>query len=248
MERLRNLRLLDERGHPLAPHVERVLVRLVPRLRKRFPTVRDDVDVVQLLEETGRRMLDRERRLGPIEKPYGYAWVTLRNLTTSWLRRHRVEQQTVTTDDAHALLASVPAAHGGADEIEREILLGEVMARLSRDERLVLGWKRAGFASEEIAHFRGTSANAVDIVFSRAKRKIQRSLRVQQNESDSNRTTGSQGEPAAPRPVRDEVTGERRDDTRASAAGSIRLQLRGRDRRGLRVRKSESGAGGLPSS
>src|SRR6266542_702349 len=87
MEHLRKLRLLDENGKPLGTRVEGVLERLLPRFQRQFPTFRDEVTLTEVFEEAGRRIVTREERSGPIEKLHGYAWVTLRSVATSWMRR-----------------------------------------------------------------------------------------------------------------------------------------------------------------
>jgi len=55
-------------------------------------------------------------------------------------------------------------------------LLREMLGRLSREERLVCLWKKAGFSSQEIAKYQGRSVAAVDTLFSRAKQKLRRAL------------------------------------------------------------------------
>lgn len=76
------------------------------------------------------------------------------------------------------VLASARAVNGSAEEIERDILLREVLGKLSREERLVCVWKRAGFSSQEIAKHQRRSVAAVDTLFSRAKQKLRRLLGV----------------------------------------------------------------------
>ena len=51
------------------------------------------------------------------------------------------------------------------------LLVDEIAASLSAQERHVYTWKEAGFSSQEIARYRGTSAAAVDTMFHRAKQK-----------------------------------------------------------------------------
>src|SRR6266542_2388528 len=75
MEHLQNLRLLDEHGKPLSARIEGVLTRLLPRFQRQFPALQDEVALTELLEEAGRRIANREERLGSIEKLHGYAWV-----------------------------------------------------------------------------------------------------------------------------------------------------------------------------
>ena len=76
MENVRNLRLVDGSGRPFDARVESALSRMLPRLRREFPSIQDEVVLWQILEEAGRRIVHRESNRGPIEKINGYAWVT----------------------------------------------------------------------------------------------------------------------------------------------------------------------------
>jgi hypothetical protein len=91
----------------------------------------------------------------------------------------RLTQRTLGADESQAALSTVATGSGTPEQIERDILLREVLAQMTADERLVCLWKTAGFSSEEIAHHRGSSAAAVDTLFSRTKQKIRRILGVQ---------------------------------------------------------------------
>jgi RNA polymerase sigma factor (sigma-70 family) len=177
----RKLRLLDKRGSPLDARIEAVLERLLPRFQRQFPAIRDEFALTEIFEEAGRRIANRERRQGAIEKLHGYAWVTLRSVAASWMRRSasRVTGRTLASDESEAVLSTVPSPSGTPEQIEQEILLREILAQLTPEERLVCVWKKAGFSSQEIAHHRGSSVAAVDTLFSRAKDKIRRLLGVQ---------------------------------------------------------------------
>ena len=76
MDHMRALGLLDSNGKPLGDRIERVLAGLLPKLRRRFPNLQDDVAITEVMEEAGRRIASREARGGPIERIHGYAWVT----------------------------------------------------------------------------------------------------------------------------------------------------------------------------
>lgn len=180
MEHL-HIGLLDSDGKPLSDHIQRALGRLLPRLRRQFPSLEDDVAVTEVMEEAGRRIALREERGGPIEKLHGYAWVTIRSVATSRMRRGsiRLIQRTLEPEASHARLAAVPAASGTPEEIERAILLREVLDLLSPEEKRVCIWKKAGFSSQEIAEHQGRSVAAVDTLFSRAKAKLRKALGVQ---------------------------------------------------------------------
>jgi RNA polymerase sigma factor (sigma-70 family) len=229
MEHLRDFRLLDEKGKPLDTRIEGVLHRLVRRFRKWFPTLRDDFVVNEVFEEAGRKIAKRERQLGPIDKLHEYAWVTLRNAGTSWLRRSssHLEQHSLNAEESDAILAAMPAADGSADAIEHGILMQEVLSHLSPEERLVFVLKIwGGFTSEQVAYFRGTSANAVNILFLRIKRKIAALLGVHQYGTSRGRALRRPGGKSNRRSPRDS-SAESRDDEATPSAGSIGLPARG---------------------
>ena len=179
MEHLQTIRLLDSDGQPFHPRIERVLIQLLPRLRREFRAMQDEVGVAEIMEEAGRRIRHRERR-GPIERLHGYAWVTVRSIAVSRMRlgAAQVLQRTLPPDAAEARLAATPSTAGTADDIERRLLLRELLATLSKEERLICLWKQAGFSSQEIATHRGRSVEAVNTIFSRAKQKLRTTLGI----------------------------------------------------------------------
>ena len=107
-----------------------------------------------------------------------YAWVTLRSVATSHIRKpsNRLIRDTVGSKAGEIHLAGVQASHGSPEQIERDILLREAMETLSEEERVVCMWKTAGFSAQEIAKFQRRSVVAVDTLFSRAKQKIRQAL------------------------------------------------------------------------
>src|SRR5437588_4873278 len=127
MEHLQTPRLLDERGNPLSTRVEGALRSLIPKFRRQFPAVQDELDITQLLEKAGHRIAERERRSGPIEKLHAYAWVTLRSVVMSWMRRgpNRLTQRALDSEASDAVLSIAPAQSGTAEQIEQDILLRE---------------------------------------------------------------------------------------------------------------------------
>ena len=184
MEHLRKLALLDGSGNQFGAHIDRVLGRLLPRLRREFPAIQDEVAQVDVLEEAGRRLVAREARGGPIEKINGYAWVAIRSVAMSRLRQGsgRLLQRTITTDASEAVLSRVTAVDGSVERIERDILLREVLAPLTRDEQRVCLWKFMGFSSLEIAQRRRCTVAAVDMLFFHAKERIRRTVSVQNSQ------------------------------------------------------------------
>lgn len=163
--------LVNPDGTPLDPRLARVLLRLRGRLCRHFPVGDDDVAVVELLEEAGRRLAARERTSGPVTRLYGFAWVTLRNVATSRLARTRTKGHLAEVTES-TLLERLQAQDGSAEHIEQRILLHELLARLSPHEREICVWKQAGFPSAAIARRQGRQVSAVDAIYSRAKRKL----------------------------------------------------------------------------
>ena len=174
MDQPPTFRILDARGHPLDPRIEQALLSLVPKFRRHFPTFRDELSLVEVLEEAGRKIEHREEHSGPIERLHAYAWVTLRTVAATRLRRGdgQLARRTFGAEEGAAAIDGTPSKIGTPEEIERTILLRELLGRLSADERLVCIWKKAGYTSQEIAARRGTTAGAVDTMLSRIRQKV----------------------------------------------------------------------------
>ena len=174
MESLRKFGLLDRNGKPLEERLQKALTDLLPRFRRRFPDIQDEVEITEVFEEAARRIEKREGASGPIEKLRGYAWKALESIGVSAHRRtgmqvrwKRVESRT--RDDIVSLLR---AWDGSVEKIERDILLRELEVHLTGEEARVFHLKSLGFSSEEIAKLRGSSVNSVDKVMSRIKQKF----------------------------------------------------------------------------
>jgi DNA-directed RNA polymerase specialized sigma24 family protein len=179
MEHLRTIGLLDSDGQPFHPRIERVLIQLLPRLRREFPSLQDEVGLAEIMEEAGRRIRHRESR-GPIDRLHGYAWVTVRSIATSRMRlgSYKLHQKTLDSDAGNARLLATPTSRGTAAEVEHAVLLRELLQTLSREERMICLWKKAGFSSQEIALHQRRTVVAIDTIFSRAKQKIRKALGV----------------------------------------------------------------------
>ena len=181
MEHLRTIGLLDSDGQPFDPRIERVLIQLLPRLRREFPSLQDEVGLAEIMEEAGRRIRHREKR-GPIERLHGYAWVTVRSIATSRMRlgSSKLHQKTLDSDAGNARLLATPTSRGTAAEVEQAVLLRELLQTLSQEERMICLWKKAGFSSQEIALHQRRTVVAIDTIFSRAKQKIRKALGVEE--------------------------------------------------------------------
>ena len=171
--------LIGEDGKPLDLRIQAALHRMMPRIVRQFPALQDGVALVEVMEEAGRRIAGREARSGPLQNLHGYAWVTLRGVATSYMRRNatRLLQRTIDPAASEALLSSAPAVTGSPLDIEQHILLREILDRLTVEQRRICIWRTAGFSSDEIASHLGCSVAAVDTTFSRAKAKVRRLLK-----------------------------------------------------------------------
>jgi DNA-directed RNA polymerase specialized sigma24 family protein len=177
MEHLRTIGLLDSDGQPFHPRIERVLIQLLPRLRREFPSLQDEVGLAEIMEEAGRRIRHREER-GPLERLHGYAWVTIRNIARSRMRlgSSKLSQKTLDPEAGNARLLVTPSSRGTVAEVEQAVLLRELLQTLSQEERMICLWKKAGFSSQEIALHQRRTVVAIDTIFSRAKQKIRKAL------------------------------------------------------------------------
>ena len=77
MEQLHKLELLDENGKPMDSRIVATLRKLLSRFRRQFPTIRDEVEIVEVFERAGQGMARHERESGVLKKPFGYAWAAL---------------------------------------------------------------------------------------------------------------------------------------------------------------------------
>jgi RNA polymerase sigma factor (sigma-70 family) len=167
---------VDERGQPFEAHIQDVLRSLLPRLRRTFPKLQDEAVITDVMEQAGQRIADAEKRLGVIHELHGYAWVTVRSVAVSILRRSNIAQAALEFGDKESILASAPSQIGSQAEIENEILLREILSALSAEERQFLFWKKAGFSSQEIAQRRGAKVGATDMTYARLRKRIREAI------------------------------------------------------------------------
>jgi DNA-directed RNA polymerase specialized sigma24 family protein len=174
MESLRKLGLLDANGKPLDERLHKALNDLLPRFRRRFPAIQDEVEITDVFEEAARRIEKRERQSGPIEKLRGYAWKALASIGVSAYRRStmQVRLKQVEAKSGPDIVSRLQAWDGSVQQIERGILLREIEAHLTLEEARIFNLKGLGFSSDEIARLRGSSVNSVDKVMSRLKQKF----------------------------------------------------------------------------
>jgi DNA-directed RNA polymerase specialized sigma24 family protein len=82
-----------------------------------------------------------------------------------------------------------PLMLGKRDKAERA-QLRKTLARLSREERLVCIWKRAGFSTGEIASHHRRSVESIEKVFARARRKLRQMLSKEQAKTSAQKPSG----------------------------------------------------------
>lgn len=172
----RSITLVDDKGRPLEARIERTVLQLLPRMKRQFPSIRDEATTVQLLEETARRVAHRERERGALVRPHGYAWVTLKSVVSSHLRRGeaRLAGHSIAGAAGIRLLAAAPARSHTHRDVERRVLAQQLLAALTPGERRVCLLKHAGYSTREIARLLGRSAVSVDTIYCRARAKARR--------------------------------------------------------------------------
>ena len=186
-------RILDRSGQPLPSRLEDALASLVPKLIRQFPALREDPSVVDLLEEAGRKIQLREQQHGPVERLHAYAWVTMRSVALSRLRHGsaRLARCTLPSREGQIALQSTAASVGSPEDVERRLLVQQVLGALTPEERAVCALKHAGFSSREIAARRGSTATAVDKMLSRARERLRGQLSLPASVGSAPRAAGS---------------------------------------------------------
>ena len=177
MENLRKLWLLGPDGKPLDERLRTVFDRLLPKFRRRFPAIQDEAEIQNHGEEAARRFQQKEQQSGQeLERPWGYAWKALESVGISALRTNEIQlrYRTVEAETDSATVSQLRAWDGAVEQTERNILLRELEAMLTPEERWIFQQKAHGYSSDEIAKVKGCSVNAVDQVMSRVKRKLRK--------------------------------------------------------------------------
>jgi len=165
--------LLNELGQPVSERIGQVLQRLAPAFSRQFRDFRDESLLVEALERAAYRIRRREARDGAVANLEAYAWVTLVSIANSLLRRgrSRLAKKTV-SGVAQSVLNLATSTFGTAEQIERAILIRELLDRLSPVEREVCEARLEGLSSFEIAVRRGCRPAAVDALLMRVRRKL----------------------------------------------------------------------------
>ena len=170
--------LLDPFGKPLPEHIQHALKAVTSRLRRKFSMIRDDVVYTEILEHAGQLILKYESIHGAIKRLYGFAWVVVRNVAVSRLRRgpHLLEQPIAGSAEAEVALAQLATEDGSPERIEKGILVTYIRTILLMVLRKIAILKKAGFSTKEIAKALDMSVSAVDTTYARLLEKLRRLL------------------------------------------------------------------------
>jgi len=174
-----NHTFLGRDGRPFEDRMQGVLRVLRRRFRSQLPRIEDDVFVTEVLEETGRRVTAYEAEHGQVENLEAFAWRAVLNVAKSRFARSsmRLDRATLNPAASEAVLRSLYARDGSGEQIERDILVQEVLTHLTPQER-DLYFKRAwGHTSREIAREFGTTEGNVNTLVYRLNLKIRDLLR-----------------------------------------------------------------------
>jgi RNA polymerase sigma factor (sigma-70 family) len=190
---------LDSEGSPLEPRIQSVLRDLRRRFLKRLPQLDDDVFITEVFEEAGRRVLAHEIDHGRVDNLEAFAWTTVLNVARSRLARSsmRVVRSTLDSAASGPVLDQLHARNGSREEIEADILVQQVLAQLSPEERDLCYWKAWGHSTREIARACGKSEGHVNTLVYRMRLKVRDLLRSTGNREAEGLTT----QPTKPRTV-----------------------------------------------
>jgi DNA-directed RNA polymerase specialized sigma24 family protein len=212
MHRRVKLGLVDTRGQPLEGRLARVLRQLAPQLRREFPDLRDDVELIDVLEKAGERIAARETVCGPIERLYRYASITVHREAISRMRllSHRLLHDAESIDAGLSLLELLQSPWHTAEQIEARVQVRELAAYLTPEENSVCNARRQGMSSKEIARLRGCTVDAVNATYHRAILKMRKVF--EDTKPPGCRTPLAEGEASSVKSVRSRTADVTRDD------------------------------------
>jgi len=169
--------LVDSNGRPVPERIATALGRLLPQLRRRFPALNDDMLLTRVLDECSEKLIRREADYGPIDRLHAFAWVTLRNVAISEMRRGYGRVLQASDHFRHDYARSTTHGVQSPQEVmERAVLWKEMLSALPWKERRVFVRKARGMSSAEIALDLRCSTSSVDTTLSRAKRRLRKLL------------------------------------------------------------------------
>ncbi len=168
------LTLVDDHGIPLDERIQEVLRALRPRFYRLLSRLDDDVLVIEVFEEAGRRIVAYEAEHGEVDDLHAFATTTLANVAKSRLARSpmRLVSATLNRDASDAVLQTLQAREGTREQIEADIYREEILDRLPPEDRDLYFWKAWGATSRELADEYGTSEGNVNTMVYRMRLKI----------------------------------------------------------------------------
>jgi DNA-directed RNA polymerase specialized sigma24 family protein len=166
--------LLDDDGSPLSPRIQSVLRALRLRFRSRLQRIDDELFVTEVFEEAGRRIVAHEAEHGQVEDLEAFAWTVVLNVARSRLARSsmRIIDATLDHEASDAVLRALPARDGTREQIETDILVQQILARMTPEERDLYWSKAWGHSVREIARACGKSEGHVNTLVWRMRLKI----------------------------------------------------------------------------
>jgi DNA-directed RNA polymerase specialized sigma24 family protein len=169
---------LDDDGSPFAPRIQGVLRVLRLRFGSRLPRIVDDVFVTEVFEEAGRKIVAHEAAHGRVEDLEAFAWTVVLNVARSRLGRSsmRVIGATLDRTASDAVLRALHARDGSKEQIENDILVQQVLAKMTPEERDLYFRKAWGHSVRDIARACGKSEGHVNTLVYRMRLKIKELL------------------------------------------------------------------------
>jgi DNA-directed RNA polymerase specialized sigma24 family protein len=165
---------LDDDGSPLDARIQRVLRDLRLRFRTRLPRIDDDLFVTEVFEEAGRRIVAHEAEHGQVEDLEAFTWTVVLNVARSRLARSsmRIIGATLDHEASDTVLRALHARDGSREEIENDILVQQILAHMTPEERDLYFWKEWGHSVRDIARACGKSEGHVNTLVYRMRLKI----------------------------------------------------------------------------
>lgn len=163
-------------GQPLPEPIQQALNDLLPKFNRWFPMMRDEAVVTGLFERAGERILEHERKTGPVARLHGLAWTVLRHLMISDLRtsQMRVEMGSIGSTKGELLMSKMRTDQDESREIEQRLAIDQALQQLTPLERRVALLKNVPFTSREIARELNMTTEAVDQAYFRAKHRLKK--------------------------------------------------------------------------
>lgn len=169
---------LDSDGSPLEPRIQRVLRVLRLRFGDRLSRIDGDVFVTEVFEDAGRRIVAHEGAHGRVEDLEAFAWTVVLNVARSRLARSsmRIIGATLDHEASDAVLRTLHTSDGSREQIETDVLVQQLLARMTPEERDLYWWKAWGHSVREIARACGKSEGHVNTLVYRMRLKIKELL------------------------------------------------------------------------